>query len=167
MLENVTRHLEAGMSRIEAALKGAREVGFTVVSMSVSLIAVFIPILLMSGIVGRLFREFAVTLAITILISGVVSLTLVPMLASRFLHGESHYQRRPGLVVRAFERGFEATLRGYTRTLDLALRWRKSMLALTLATFALTAWLFVVIPKGFFPEEDIGQISVSTEAAEA
>lgn len=166
MLENIMRHVEAGERPFQAALRGSREVGFTIISISTSLIAVFIPIFFMPGVIGLLFHEFAVVVGLAILVSAFVSLTLVPMLASRFLHGESHYQRRPGLVVRAFERGFEATLRGYTRTLDLALRWRKSMLGLTLLTFALTAWLFIIIPKGFFPEEDIGQISVSTEAAE-
>ncbi|MDD2727772.1 efflux RND transporter permease subunit [Malikia sp.] len=165
MLENIMRHVEAGESPFHAALRGSREVGFTIISISTSLVAVFIPIFFMPGVIGLLFHEFAVVVGLAILVSAFVSLTLVPMLASRFLHAEVH-DKPPGALVRAFERGFDATLRGYTRTLDLALRRRNSMLLLALATFAATAWLFVIIPKGFFPEEDIGQISVSTEAAE-
>jgi HAE1 family hydrophobic/amphiphilic exporter-1 len=165
MLENIMRHVEAGESAFHAALRGSREVGFTIISISTSLVAVFIPIFFMPGVIGLLFHEFAVVVGLAILVSAFVSLTLVPMLASRFLRAEPHHQR-PGALVRAFERGFDATLRGYTRTLDLALRWRKSVLLLALATFVATAWLFIVIPKGFFPEEDIGQITVSTEAAE-
>jgi len=165
MLENIMRHVEAGESAFHAALRGSREVGFTVISISTSLVAVFIPIFFMPGVIGLLFHEFAVIVGLSILVSAFVSLTLVPMLASRFLTAESHH-KQPGALIRAFERGFDATLRFYTRSLDAALRWRKGMLLLALATFALTAWLFVVIPKGFFPEEDIGQITVSTEAAE-
>ena len=165
MLENIMRHVEAGESAFHAALRGSREVGFTIISISTSLVAVFIPIFFMPGVIGLLFHEFAVIVGLSILVSAFVSLTLVPMLASRFLTAESHH-KQPGALIRAFERGFDATLRLYTRSLDAALRWRKGMLLLALATFALTAWLFVVIPKGFFPEEDIGQITVSTEAAE-
>ena len=165
MLENIMRHVEAGESAFHAALRGSREVGFTIISISTSLVAVFIPIFFMPGVIGLLFHEFAVIVGLSILVSAFVSLTLVPMLASRFLTAESHH-KQPGALIRAFERGFDATLRFYTRSLDAALRWRKGMLLLALATFALTAWLFVVIPKGFFPEEDIGQITVSTEAAE-
>ena len=165
MLENIMRHVEAGESAFHAALRGSREVGFTIISISTSLVAVFIPIFFMPGVIGLLFHEFAVIVGLSILVSAFVSLTLVPMLASRFLTAESHH-KQPGALIRAFERGFDATLRLYTRSLDAALRWRKGMLLLALATFALTAWLFIVIPKGFFPEEDIGQITVSTEAAE-
>jgi len=165
MLENIMRHVEAGESPFHAALRGSREVGFTIISISTSLVAVFIPIFFMPGVIGLLFHEFAVVVGLSILVSAFVSLTLVPMLASRFLSAESHH-KQPGALVRAFERGFDATLRVYTRSLDAALRWRKSVLLLALATFAATAWLFVAIPKGFFPEEDIGQITVSTEAAE-
>ncbi|CAG1017231.1 hypothetical protein BURC_01864, partial [Burkholderiaceae bacterium] len=165
MLENIMRHVEEGMPPFEAALKGSREVGFTIISISSSLVAVFIPIFFMPGVIGLLFHEFAVIVSLAILASAFVSLTLVPMLASRFLSDEAH-KKRPGALVRAFERGFDKTLALYTRTLDLALRHRRVVMGVALATFIATAWLFVAIPKGFFPEEDIGQISVSTEAAE-
>ncbi|MEK8050818.1 efflux RND transporter permease subunit [Ideonella sp. DXS22W] len=165
MLENIIRHVEEGVPPFQAALKGSREVGFTIISISTSLIAVFIPIFFMPGVIGLLFHEFAVVVGLAILVSAFVSLTLVPMLASRFLTDEAH-KKKPGLLVRSFERAFDATLALYARTLDAALRWRKSVLALALATFVLTGWLFSIIPKGFFPEEDIGQIQVTTEAAE-
>ena len=165
MLENIMRHVEEGEHPFQAALRGSREVGFTIISISTSLIAVFIPIFFMPGVIGLLFHEFAVVVGLAILVSAFVSLTLVPMLASRFLTDEAH-KKPPGWLVRQFERGFDATLRGYTRSLDFALAHRKSVLLLALLTFVATAWLFVVIPKGFFPEEDIGQIQVSTEAAE-
>jgi HAE1 family hydrophobic/amphiphilic exporter-1 len=165
MLENIMRHVEEGMPPFQAALKGSREVGFTIISISTSLIAVFIPIFFMPGVIGLLFHEFAVVVGLAILVSAFVSLTLVPMLASRFLKDEAH-QRKPGLLVRSFERGFDAMLSGYSKTLDLALGHRKSVLLVALLTFVATAWLFVSIPKGFFPEEDIGQIQASTEAAE-
>ena len=165
MLENIIRHVEGGEAPFQAALRGAREVGFTIISISSSLVAVFIPIFFMPGVIGLLFHEFAVVVALAIVVSAFVSLTLVPMLASRFLGDEAH-KKPPGLLVRAFERGFVRLLAGYTRTLDLALRHRAAVLVVALATFVATAWLFVVIPKGFFPEEDIGQITVSTEAAE-
>ncbi len=165
MLENIMRHVEEGMPPFEAALKGSREVGFTILSISSSLVAVFIPIFFMPGVIGLLFHEFAVIVALAIVASAFVSLTLVPMLAGRFLTDQAH-ARRPGMLVRSFERAFNATLAGYTRTLDLALRHRGIVLLVALGTFAATAWLFVTIPKGFFPEEDIGQISITTEAAE-
>ena len=165
MLENIMRHVEEGVPPFEAALRGSREVGFTILSISTSLIAVFIPIFFMPGVIGLLFHEFAVIVALAIVASAFVSLTLVPMLASRFLTDDAH-KKRPGLVVRSFERAFDATLSAYGRTLDVALRHRVIVLLVALATFAATAWLFVAIPKGFFPEEDIGQITVSTEAAE-
>ncbi|WP_157265212.1 efflux RND transporter permease subunit [Azohydromonas aeria] len=165
MLENIMRHVEKGVPPFQAALRGSREVGFTIISISTSLVAVFIPIFFMPGVIGLLFHEFAVVVSLAILVSAFVSLTLVPMLASRFLSDEAH-KKPPGLVVRGFERGFDAVLRLYTRTLDAALRFRGAVLLLALGTFAATAWLFVTIPKGFFPEEDIGQITVSTEAAE-
>jgi len=165
MLENIMRHVEEGEHPFQAALRGSREVGFTIISISTSLIAVFIPIFFMPGVIGLLFHEFAVVVALAILVSAFVSLTLVPMLASRFLTDEKH-KKPPGWLVRQFERGFDATLRGYTRSLDFALGHRKSVLLVALLTFIATAWLFVLIPKGFFPEEDIGQIQVSTEAAE-
>ncbi|BDT70653.1 multidrug resistance protein MdtC [Comamonadaceae bacterium OS-4] len=165
VLENIIRHVEKGENAFQAALRGAREVGFTIISISVSLIAVFIPIFFMPGVIGLLFHEFAVVVGLSIVVSAFVSLTLVPMLASRFLKDEAH-MKRPGVVVRSFERAFNATLAGYTRMLDLALAHRWVILAIALATFVATAWLLQVIPKGFFPEEDIGQIQVTTEAAE-
>ena len=165
VLENIVRHVEEGMEPFEAALKGAREVGFTIISISSSLVAVFIPVFFMPGVIGLLLHEFAVVVGLSILASAFVSLSLVPMLASRFLTDEAH-KKPPGALVRSFERGFDAMLRGYTRTLDLALRWRKTILGVAVLTFAATAWVFYTIPKGFFPEEDIGQIQVTTEAVE-
>jgi HAE1 family hydrophobic/amphiphilic exporter-1 len=165
VLENIVRHVEDGMPPFRAALQGAREVGFTIVSISLSLVAVFIPIFFMPGVIGLLFHEFAVVVGLAILVSAFVSLTLVPMLSSRFLTDDEH-KKRPGLLVRGFERAFDATLALYARSLDAALRHRWIVMAVAAATFAATAWLGMVIPKGFFPEEDIGQISVSTEAAE-
>ena len=165
VLENIIRHVENGEEPFQAALRGAREVGFTIISISTSLIAVFIPIFFMPGVIGLLFHEFAVVVGLSIVVSEFVSLTLVPMLASRFLSDEAH-KKPPGATVRLFERGFDALLASYTRTLDRALHHRKLVLAVALATFVATAWLANIIPKGFFPEEDIGQITVSTEAAE-
>ncbi|CAM8643147.1 AcrB Cation/multidrug efflux pump [Comamonadaceae bacterium] len=165
VLENIIRHVEKGENAFQAALRGAREVGFTIISISVSLIAVFIPIFFMPGVIGLLFHEFAVVVALSIVVSAFVSLTLVPMLASRFLKDEAH-MKPPGPVVRSFERAFNATLAGYTRLLDLALAHRYVILGVAISTFVATAWLLQVIPKGFFPEEDIGQIQVTTEAAE-
>ncbi len=165
MLENIIRHVESGEAPFMAALRGSREVGFTIISISTSLVAVFIPIFFMPGVIGLLFHEFAVVVGLAILVSAFVSLTLVPMLASRFLTDEAR-KKPPGLVVRAFERGFVAMLRWYTRSLDMALAHRKTVLSVALLTFVATVWLFIAIPKGFFPEEDIGQITVSTEAAE-
>ena len=165
MLENIMRHVEEGVPPFQAALRGSREVGFTIISISTSLIAVFIPIFFMPGVIGLLFHEFAVVVTLAIIASAFVSLTLVPMMASRFLSDEAH-KKPPGLVVRQFERGFDATLGAYTRSLDVALRHRWVVGAVAALTFAATAWLFVTIPKGFFPQEDIGQIRVTTEAAE-
>jgi hydrophobic/amphiphilic exporter-1 (mainly G- bacteria), HAE1 family len=165
MLENIMRHVENGEPPFQAALRGSREVGFTIISISTSLVAVFIPIFFMPGVIGLLFHEFAVIVALAIVVSAFVSLTLVPMLASRFLKDEAH-AKKPGVVVRSFERGFNWLLDKYSRSLDVALRHRVIVLVIAAATFAATAWLFVVIPKGFFPEEDIGQIQASTEAAE-
>jgi HAE1 family hydrophobic/amphiphilic exporter-1 len=165
MLENIMRHIEDGMAPFEAALRGSREVGFTILSISISLIAVFIPIFFMPGVIGLLFHEFAVAVSLAIVASAFVSLTLVPMLASRFLTDDTH-KKPPGALVRSFERGFNAILDGYTRSLDVALRRRGLVLLVGLATLAATWYLFVTIPKGFFPEEDIGQIAVSTEASE-
>ena len=165
MLENIIRHVENGVPPFQAALRGSREVGFTIISISSSLIAVFIPIFFMPGVIGLLFHEFAVVVGLAILVSAFVSLTLVPMLASRFLQDEAH-KKPPGLALRLFQRGFDRVLAFYTRTLDGALGHRKSVLLVALATLGATAWLFIAIPKGFFPQEDIGQIRVNTEAAE-
>jgi HAE1 family hydrophobic/amphiphilic exporter-1 len=164
VLENIVRHIENGMQPFKAALVGSREMGFTIVSISVSLVAVFIPIFFMPGVIGLLFHEFAVVVSLAILVSAVVSLTLVPMLSSRYLkpdavHHSDHDNKGFGWL-------FNAMLGGYTRTLDWGLRHRLVILIAAIATFVLTAWLFVTIPKGFFPEEDIGQISVTTEASE-
>ena len=165
MLENIMRHVEEGVPPFQAALRGSREVGFTIISISSSLIAVFIPIFFMPGVIGLLFHEFAVVVSLAIVASAFVSLTLVPMLASRFLTDDAH-KKRPGALVRSFERGFNALLGAYTRSLDVALGRRWVVMLVALLTFLATAWLFVEIPKGFFPEEDIGQINVSTEASE-
>ncbi len=161
VVENVTRQLEAGASRMQAALQGAREVSFTVLAMSLSLVAVFIPILFMGGIVGRFFREFAVTLSVAILVSLVVSLTLVPMLCARWLRDKPV---QPGRVSLAFERAFTRMQNGYARSLHWALRFRALMLVLLLATISLNVYLYVVIPKGFFPQQDIGRIAGSIQA---
>ncbi|BBB59223.1 multidrug transporter [Undibacterium sp. KW1] len=169
MLENIMRHVENGEPPFKAALQGSREVGFTIISISTSLVAVFIPIFFMPGVIGQLFHEFAVIVSLAIVASAFVSLTLVPMLASRFLKSEHELKEPPKAVaamLHVFESSFDASLRAYTRGLDLALRHRKMVLLIALATFAATAYLFNVIPKGFFPQEDIGQINVSTEAAE-
>ena len=164
MLENIVRHIEHGMRPYEAALKGAREIGFTIISITFSLIAVFIPVLLMGGIVGRVFREFAVTIAVAIVVSGFVSLTLTPMLCARVLkaHDET---RKPNIVLRLFERMFDSWLRVYERTLDWVLARKAMMLVVTLATLAGTIALYIVVPKGFFPQEDTGFLSGVTEAA--
>ncbi len=165
MLENIMRHIENGEAPFQAALRGSREVGFTIISISSSLIAVFIPIFFMPGVIGLLFHEFAVVVSLAIVVSAFVSLTLVPMLASRFLTDAAH-KKPPGRLVRSFERGFDALLGAYTRSLDTALRHRGIVGVVAALTVVATAWLFVTIPKGFFPEEDIGQIRVSTEAAQ-
>ncbi|WP_420134237.1 multidrug efflux RND transporter permease subunit [Rhodopseudomonas sp.] len=164
MLENITRYIEEGETPMAAALKGAGEIGFTIVSISISLIAVLIPLLLMGGIIGRLFREFAVTLAMTIVVSLVVSLTLTPMMASRFLRNE--HSVKHGRLYELSERGFEAMLRAYERGLDLVLRWRLTTLMVFFATVGLSVYLFMVIPKGFFPQQDTGLITASSEAAQ-
>jgi HAE1 family hydrophobic/amphiphilic exporter-1 len=162
MLENIVRHIEGGMRPFEAALKGAREIGFTIVSITFSLIAVFIPVLLMGGIVGRVFREFAVTIAVAIVISGFVSLTLTPMLCARVLHTH-HEDEKQNVVLRVFEGFFNAMLRAYEWSLDKVLAYKLVTLILTIATLGGTVWLYVAIPKGFFPIEDTGFILAVTE----
>jgi HAE1 family hydrophobic/amphiphilic exporter-1 len=164
MLENITRYIEEGEKPLAAAFKGASEIGFTIVSISVSLVAVLIPLLLMGGIIGRLFREFAVTLAMTIFVSMVVSLTLTPMMASRFLR--AHSETKHGRFYLWSERAFDALLHSYERGLDLALRWGKTTLLVFFATLALSVYLFVVIPKGFFPQQDNGLITATSEASQ-
>ncbi len=162
VLENITRYLEQGMKPFQAALKGAGEIGFTVLSISLSLVAVLIPLLLMSGIIGRLFREFAVTLAMTILVSATVSLTLTPMLASRFLRDHTH--EKHNWLYRVFERGFAALASGYEHGLDFVLRHRFATLMVFLATVVATVYLFVIIPKGFFPQQDTGTLFGTSDA---
>ena len=161
MLENITRYVEEGESPMKAALHGAGEIGFTIVSISLSLIAVLIPLLLMGGIIGRLFREFAVVLTITIAVSAFVSLTLTPTMAARLLHSEREVKH--GRLYRWSERGFDALLRGYERGLDFVLRHRRITLLTFFATLAATVYLFVIIPKGFFPQQDTGLITGISE----
>ena len=164
MLENITRYIEQGDAPLEAALKGSREIAFTIVSISVSLIAVLIPLLLMGGIIGRLFREFAVTLSMTIVVSAAVSLTLTPMMASRFLTPpkEAHH----GRFYEWSERAFDRLLKGYERGLDIVLEWRFVTLLVFLATLGLSVFLFVIIPKGFFPQQDTGLITGISESSQ-
>ena len=164
MLENITRYIEKGMKPVQAALKGAGEIGFTIISISISLVAVLIPLLLMSGIIGRLFREFAVVLAMTIAVSAFVSLTLTPVMAARFLRQAD--ETRHGRLYALSERGFNAMLHGYERGLDLVLRHRFVTLLVFFATAALSVWLFIVIPKGFFPQQDTGLITGISEASQ-
>jgi HAE1 family hydrophobic/amphiphilic exporter-1 len=164
MLENITRYVEEGETPFEAALKGSREIAFTIVSISISLIAVLIPLLLMGGIIGRLFREFAVTLSMAIIVSAVVSLTLTPMMASRFL--KPHNETRHGRLYALSERAFDAMLHAYERGLDLVLKYQFTTLCVFFATLALSVYLFVVIPKGFFPQQDIGLLTGISEAAQ-
>jgi multidrug efflux pump len=156
VLENITRHTEAGMTRMEATLVGSREVGFTVLSMSLSLIAVFTPILLMGGIVGRLFREFAMTLSVAILISLVISLTTTPMMCAHLLANDR--QHRHGWLYRAGERAFNAVLGLYDRSLRRALRWPGLVMLSLAATIVLSGYLYTVVPKGFFPQQDTGRM---------
>ncbi len=157
VLENTSRHIEAGMDRFKAALLGAREVGFTVLSISLSLVAVFIPLLFMGGQVGRLFREFAVTLSAAVLISLVISLTTTPMMCAWLLRrGDAH--KPPGRIGRFLERGHAGMLRGYAHSLDWALHHRAFVMLLLGAVVALNVYLFIAIPKGFFPQQDTGQI---------
>jgi HAE1 family hydrophobic/amphiphilic exporter-1 len=164
MLENIVRHIEGGMRPFEAALKGAREIGFTIVSITFSLIAVFIPVLLMGGMVGRVFREFAVTIAVAIIVSGFVSLTLTPMLCARVLRTH-HEGEKQNFVLRMFEAMFKGWLRAYEWSLDKVIRYKAITLLITFATLGLSIWLYIIIPKGFFPTEDTGFISASTEGS--
>ena len=162
VVENISRHLERGMTAAEAARQGAAEIGFTVVSISLSLVAVFIPILLMGGIVGRLFREVAVTLTAAILVSMVVSLTTTPMMGSRLLRREA--EQAHGRMYQISERGFEWILAHYERSLRFVLRHQRATLMVTLATMAATVYLYVRIPSGFFPQQDTGSLAGSIQA---
>ncbi|MFN3658961.1 MAG: efflux RND transporter permease subunit [Pseudolabrys sp.] len=162
MLENIVRHVEGGMRPFEAALKGSREIGFTIISITISLIAVFIPVLLMGGMVGRVFREFAVSITVAIVISGFVALTLTPMLCARVLKSHDPHEKQ-NFVMRGFERMFAAWLRAYEWSLDKVLKAKAIMLAVTLATIVGTVWLYIVVPKGFFPTEDTGFMIGITE----
>ncbi|MCJ2095091.1 efflux RND transporter permease subunit [Methylobacterium sp. J-072] len=167
VLENVQRHIEDGKPRMEAALIGAREVGFTVISMSLSLIAVFLPILLMGGLIGRIFQEFSVTLSLSILISLVLSLTTTPMMCARLLRPEGHGRpagRRPNILIRGLEGGFSWLLDAYARTLEVALAHPRLVLLSLLATVGLNVYLYVIVPKGFFPEQDTGQMMGGIQA---
>ena len=164
MLENIYRHVEAGMKPLQAAYEGAAEIGFTIISISVSLVAVFIPLLLMGGIVGRLFREFAVTVTMTIVVSVAVSLTLIPMLCSRYL-GDAH-ARKHGRMYELFERGFVAMASAYRRGLDFVLHHEFATLCVFLATLTLSVLMFVFSPKGFFPQQDTGTIYGFAETAQ-
>ena len=164
VIENITRYLEQGCSPYEAAMKGSREIGFTVLSMSLSLIAVFIPILLMGGIIGKLFREFAVTLSVAIAVSLIVSLTTTPMMCAQFLKG--HDIRRQGRFYRASERAFRWMADEYAVGLRWVLRHQWLMLGVTIGTFILNIYLFVIAPKGLFPQQDTGRLSGATRAAQ-
>ncbi|MGE0211374.1 MAG: efflux RND transporter permease subunit [Parvibaculaceae bacterium] len=163
VVENIVRHVEDGAGALKAAMQGAREIGFTVLSISLSLVAVFIPLLFMGGIVGRFFREFALTITLAIAVSAFVSLTLTPMLCSRFLRRATEAR---GRLHRAVEQGFEAILAVYMRTLGVALRHHGATFAVFCLTVGLTGWLFVAIPKGFFPTQDTGVITGISEAAQ-
>lgn len=162
VIENITRHLEEGMSPMAASLKGAREIGFTVLSISISLIAVFIPILLMSGIVGRLFREFAVTLSVAVAVSMVVSLTTTPMMCAMLL--KSKHEQKRGRIYQFSERIFDGILWIYERTLIVVLRHPRITMVVTLATIGLTVHLYNIVPKGFFPQQDTGRVMGSVQA---
>jgi hydrophobic/amphiphilic exporter-1 (mainly G- bacteria), HAE1 family len=165
MLENIYRHVEMGEEPLTASLVGSREIGFTIVSMTLSLAAVFIPVLFMGGVLGRLFREFSVTICVAILISGVVSVTLTPMLCSLFLK-RPHHGKKPSGFARVTEQGFDGMLHGYDRALQIVLRHRPTTMAAFFAVLILTGVLFVLVPKGFIPEQDTDQIAVTTEAAQ-
>ncbi len=164
MLENIVRHMENGEPPMQAALNGSKEIGFTIVSMTLSLSAVFIPVLFMSGLLGRLLHEFAVTIVTAVLVSGFVSLTLTPMMCSRFVHPE--HERRHGKIYNFFERLFDRMRGTYDRTLQAVLHHRRATLVVSVVIFLVTLFLFVLIPSGFFPNEDTGQIFAITEASQ-
>jgi HAE1 family hydrophobic/amphiphilic exporter-1 len=161
MLENIVRHIEAGEKPMDAAFKGSKEVGFTIISMTLSLVAVFIPVLFMGGVVGRMFNEFGLVISMAILISGIVSLTLTPMLCSRLLKPVDHHEKHNFLLC-SFEWSFDRVVAGYSWSLAKTVKMPRLVLAITLATFVITAFMFQSIPKGFFPTEDIGQLVGAT-----
>ena len=165
VIENIVRYVEQGLSPIEATLKGARQIGFTVLSMSISLVAVFIPLLFMGGLIGRQFHEFSVTLSIAILVSGIVSLTVTPMLCSRLIK-EEHAGQLRGRFYRVTENMFNRMLGFYSRTLHWVLKHSFLMLLVTVVTICLTIWLYGIVPKGFFPQQDTGSIMGITEGAQ-
>ncbi len=162
MLENIVRHMEKGEKPLQAALKGSKEIGFTIVSMTLSLVAVFIPVLFMGGIVGRLLHEFAVTISVAVLISGVVSISLTPMLCALFLRPKK--EERHGRLFSLFEKFFDGMLSLYERSLRWAIRYRRATLTVSLAFLALVVWLFIAVPKGFMPSDDTDQLICFTEA---
>ncbi len=162
MIENIARYIEAGDPPLQAALKGAEQIGFTIMSLTVSLIAVLIPLLFMGDIVGRLFREFAITLSVTILISAAVSLSLTPMMCARLLHHKPESER--GWLYQISERIFQAIIRFYGRTLTVVLRHQPATMVVAAGTLVATLWLFYIIPKGFFPVQDTGVILGVSEA---
>ncbi len=164
MLENIMRHIENGEKPFDAALRGAREIGFTIISITLSLVAVFIPVFFMGGVVGRVFREFAGTISVAILVSGFVSLTLTPMICARILR-EHKPDRQEGRFSRIVDSGFNAVLAFYRVALDVVIRFRLIVLLLTIGTIVVSGWLYVLVPKGFFPQEDTGLLRASVEAA--
>jgi len=164
VLENITRFIEMGMTPVQAAFRGAREIGFTVLSMSTSLVAVFIPILLMGGIVGRLFREFAVVLSVAIGMSLLISLTTTPTMCAKFLRG--HDEKKHGYIYRAFEWAFDSMLGSYRHSLKWVLQHQFFTLMVTIATAALSVYLYILVPKGFFPQQDTGRIGGAVQAAQ-
>ncbi|MCO6428774.1 efflux RND transporter permease subunit [Nitrosomonas communis] len=165
MLENIVRYIDQGLSPLQAALRGSKEITFTIVSISISLVAVFIPLFFMPGVIGMLFHEFAAVVSIAVLMSAVVSLTLIPMMASRYLtqHSSASWSMK---LTQWFESGFNRLLAAYTYLLDWALRYRRTVLVIAISTFFAAGILFMVLPKGFFPEEDTGRIMIAIEAAE-
>jgi multidrug efflux pump len=173
MIENVVRFIERGVPPLEAAFRGAAQIGFTIVSLTVSLIAVFIPLLFMTGVVGRLFKEFSVTLAVSVVVSAIVSLTLTPMMCGRLLRpthdkpGLLAHDHKPGLLARGSERAFDKLLAGYRRTLDLSFRHQPFVLAVGVLTLAGTLGLYAIVPKGFLPRQDTGVVLAMTEAAQS
>ncbi|WP_027358118.1 efflux RND transporter permease subunit [Desulforegula conservatrix] len=169
MLENIVRHMEMGKGRLRASLEGSKEIGFTIISMTISLAAVFIPLLFMGGLIGRLLKEFAVTISVAILVSGFVSLSLSPMLSSRFVkHHKSHHEgeEKHGRMFRLFERGFDIMLGAYESSLKLVIRHKFSTLIMSIALIFITVWLFRITPKDFIPSQDVGQLYGFTEAIE-